>query len=57
MDEKLQIAGLLDEVGVHEIDCGFASINQRHLDFLKAVHKENLRIKKSAIAWIDLNGF
>lgn len=57
MDEKLQIARLLDEMGVHEIDCGFASINQGHLDFLKALRKENLKIKKSAIARIDLPDF
>jgi len=57
MEDKLRIARLLDEMNVHEIDCGFASINQSHLDFLKALSKENLKIKKSAIARIDLPDF
>lgn len=54
LDQKLRITRLLDEMNVHEIDCGFASINQGHLDFLKALAKEGLRIKKSAIARVDL---
>jgi len=54
LEDKLRITRLLDSMNVHEIDCGFASINQRHLDFLKALNKEGLRIKKSAIARIDL---
>jgi isopropylmalate/homocitrate/citramalate synthase len=57
MEDKLRIAKLLDEMNVHEIDCGFASINRRHLEFLKALSKEDLRIKKSAIARIDLPDF
>lgn len=57
LEDKIRIARLLDEMGVHEIDCGFASINQSHLDFLKALSKENLKIKKSAIARIDLPDF
>jgi len=54
LDDKIRITRLLDEMNVHEIDCGFASINQGHLDFLKALGEENLEIKKSAIARIDL---
>ncbi|MEW6333274.1 MAG: hypothetical protein AB1558_03320 [Thermodesulfobacteriota bacterium] len=54
IEEKLRITRLLDEMNVHEIDCGFASINQGHLEFLRALAKEGLRIKKSAIARIDL---
>jgi isopropylmalate/homocitrate/citramalate synthase len=54
MEDKIRITRLLDEMNVHEIDCGFASINQGHLDFLKALGGENLKIKKSAIARIDL---
>jgi isopropylmalate/homocitrate/citramalate synthase len=54
MEDKLRIAGLLDAMRVQEIDCGFASINQAHLDFLKALKKEGLKIRKSAIARIDL---
>jgi len=54
MEDKLRIARLLDEMKVHEIDCGFASINQGHLDFMKALGAEGLKIKKSAIARIDL---
>ncbi len=57
MGDKLRIARLLDEMNVHEVDCGFASINKGHLDFLKALNTENLRIKKSAIARIDLPDF
>jgi len=57
MEDKVRIARLLDEMNVHEIDCGFASINQGHLDFLKALGEENLKIKKSAIARIDLHDF
>ena len=57
MEDKVRIARLLDEMNVHEIDCGFASINQGHLDFLKALGEENLKIKKSAIARIDLPDF
>jgi isopropylmalate/homocitrate/citramalate synthase len=57
LEDKIQITRLLDEMNVHEIDCGFASINQSHLDFLKALSKENLKIKKSAIARIDLPDF
>jgi len=57
LEDKIRITRLLDEMNVHEIDCGFASINQGHLDFLKALDKENLRIKKSAIARIDLPDF
>lgn len=54
LEDKLRITRLLDEMNVHEIDCGFASINQGHLDFLRALKKEGLRIKRSAIARIDL---
>jgi isopropylmalate/homocitrate/citramalate synthase len=54
LEDKLRITRLLDEMNVHEIDCGFASVNQGHLDFLKALKKEGLRIRKSAIARIDL---
>ena len=54
LEDKLRITRLLDAMNVHEIDCGFASVNQGHLDFLKALKKEGLRIKKSAIARIDL---
>src|SRR5512138_1977382 len=36
LEQKLRIARLLDEMNVHEIDCGFASSNQGHLDFLTA---------------------
>jgi isopropylmalate/homocitrate/citramalate synthase len=57
LEDKIKIARLLDEMNVHEVDCGFASINQSHLDFLKALGKENLGIKKSAIARIDLPDF
>jgi len=54
LEDKLRITRLLDEMNVHEIDCGFASINQGHLDFLRALNREGLRIRKSAIARIDL---
>ncbi len=54
LEEKLRIARLLDEMNVHEVDCGFCSSNQGHLDFLTALAGEGLRIKKSAIARIDL---
>lgn len=54
LEDKLRITRLLDEMGVHEIDCGFASINRGHLEFLRELHKEKLQIKKSAIARIDL---
>jgi isopropylmalate/homocitrate/citramalate synthase len=57
MEDKIRIARLLDEMNVHEIDCGFASINQGHLDFLRVLSKENLKIKKTAIARIDLSDF
>ena len=57
LEDKLRITKILDEMNVHEIDCGFASINKGHLDFLKALGKENLKIKKSAIARIDLPDF
>ncbi len=57
LEDKVSIARLLDEMNVHEIDCGFASINQGHLDFLKALGEEHLKIKKSAIARIDLPDF
>jgi isopropylmalate/homocitrate/citramalate synthase len=54
IEDKIRITRLLDEMNVHEIDCGFASINQGHLDFLRVLGEENLKIKKSAIARIDL---
>ena len=54
LEDKVRIAKVLDEMNVHEIDCGFASINQGHLDFLSALGREKLKIKKSAIARIDL---
>ncbi len=57
MEDKIRIAGLLDEMNVHEIDCGFASINEGHLDFLKALGEERLKIKRSAIARVDLPDF
>jgi 2-isopropylmalate synthase len=57
LEDKLRITKILAEMNVHEIDCGFASINKGHLDFLKALSKENLKIKKSAIARIDLPDF
>ena len=54
LEDKLRIAKVLDDMNVHEIDCGFASINQGHLEFLSALGREKLKIKKSAIARIDL---
>ena len=56
-EEKMKIARMLDAMGVHEIDCGFASINDHHFDFLEAIHKEGLRIKKSVNVRIDLPNF
>jgi isopropylmalate/homocitrate/citramalate synthase len=56
-EQKMKIAGMLDSMGVDEIDCGFASINDHHFDFLETVHKEGLRIKKSVIVRIDLPNF
>ena len=53
-EEKLKIARMLEEIGVHEIDCGFAAINEHHFEFLQALKKEGLRIKKSVIVRIDL---
>lgn len=53
-EDRLRITRLLDEMNVHEIDCGFASINQGHLDFLKTLKTEGLRTRRSAIARIDL---
>jgi isopropylmalate/homocitrate/citramalate synthase len=57
MEDKIRIARLLDAMKVHEIDCGFASFNQSHLEFLKELSREKLRIKKSAIVRIDLPDF
>jgi isopropylmalate/homocitrate/citramalate synthase len=57
IEEKLRIARLLDEMNVHEVDCGFASINKTHLEFLRVISQEKLKIKKSAIARIDLPDF
>ena len=57
LEEKIRIARMLDEMNVHEVDCGFVSINEGHFDFLKALGKEKLKIKKSAIARIDLPDF
>jgi isopropylmalate/homocitrate/citramalate synthase len=55
--EKLKIARMLDEIGVHEIDCGFAAINEHHFEFLQALGEEGLRIKKSVIVRIDLPNY
>ena len=57
LEDKLEITRLLDDMNVHEIDCGFASVNEDHLEFLKALNREDLKIKKSAIARIDLPGY
>jgi isopropylmalate/homocitrate/citramalate synthase len=54
LEDKLRITRLLNEMHVHEIDCGFASINHGHLEFLRALNTEDLQIRKSAIARIDL---
>lgn len=54
MEDKLRITRLLDEMNVHEIDCGFASTNQDHFDFLKQLNTEKLKIKKSVITRIDV---
>jgi isopropylmalate/homocitrate/citramalate synthase len=55
--EKLKIARMLDEIGVHEIDCGFAAINEHHFEFLQALGEEGLRIKKSVIVRVDLPNY
>jgi len=57
LEDKLRIARFLDEVNVQEVDCGFASINKGHLEFLAALNREGLRIKKSAIARVDLPNY
>jgi isopropylmalate/homocitrate/citramalate synthase len=57
LKDKIRITRLLDEMNVHEIDCGFASTNRNHFEFLKALNKENLKIKKSATARIDSPDF
>lgn len=57
IEEKLKIAKMLEEIGVHEIDCGFASINNHQFEFLRSLQEEGLRIKKSVIVRIDLPNF
>jgi len=57
MEDKIRITRMLDEMNVHEIDCGFASVNQEDMDFLKALDKEDVKIKKSAIARVDLPNY
>jgi len=54
MEDKLRITRLLDEMNVHEIDCGFASTSQGDLDFLKHLDAEKLKIKKSVVARIEV---
>jgi isopropylmalate/homocitrate/citramalate synthase len=44
-------------MNVHEVDCGFATINEGHFAFLKALGRESTKIKKSVIARIDLPDF
>lgn len=57
VEQKLKIARMLEEIGVHEIDCGFATMNRHHFEFLQALAKEGLRIKKSVIVRIDLPNY
>ena len=57
IEKKLKIAKMLDEIGVHEIDCGFATINRHHFEFLQALNEEGLRIKRSVIVRIDLPNY
>ena len=54
LDDKIRIASALDDIGVDEVDCGFATINRDHFEFLKELKLADLKIKKSAIARIDL---
>ena len=57
LEDKIKVAAALDDIGVDEIDCGFATINQGHLEFLRELNSTDLKIKKSVIARIDLPDF
>jgi len=54
LEQKLKIARMLDEIGIHEIDCGFASLSPQHLEFLKAVKAAGLHMKTMAITRVDV---
>jgi len=54
LEQKLQIARALEEIGVPEIDCGFASLSKEHLETVKAVKAAGLSIKTMAITRVDV---
>ena len=54
LEQKLEIAKMLVEIGISEIDCGFASLSEQHLEFLKAVKSARLGIKTMALTRLDV---
>ncbi|MBI5195550.1 MAG: citramalate synthase [Nitrospirae bacterium] len=46
VEDKLRIAGKLDELGVHYIEGGFPGANPRDAEFFSKVHKLKLRASK-----------
>ena len=57
LNDKLTIARALEDVGVHELDCGFIPANPVHTEFLQAVKAEGIGMKTQAICRIDTKPF
>lgn len=49
-DEKIELAKLLDEVGVHRIEAGMPSVSDEDMKAIKAISKENLNAKVFSFA-------
>jgi len=52
IEEKVKMAEVLDELGVEELDCGWPAMVQQDCDFIKALSKAGLKIKKSGVVRI-----
>lgn len=49
-EDKIQIARKLDELGVHQIDAGFPAVSTEDEEAVKAIVKERLDVKITALA-------
>ena len=49
-EDKIEIARKLDELGVHRIEAGFPAVSQEDERALKAIVKEGLKAKVTALA-------
>ncbi len=48
--EKVRIAELLDELGIHEIECGMPAVSKDDADAIREINKKGLKAKTTALA-------